>query len=85
MKKIVLSAILMLLSSTFVQAYDYENQRRQQARDSGEPLTKPVNKEIISKDQKKLKAIQRRKNIEKRRNSRIRGIRNNQGDIINIR
>ena len=85
MRKLVLFAIVMLLPSAFVQAYDYENQRRQQARDSGEPLTKPVLKENISKDQKKINAILRKKNIEKRKNSRIRGIRNNQGDIINIR
>jgi len=85
MKRLVLIAITMIFSSALVHAYDYENQRRQQARDSGKPLTKAKQKKTQSKDQKKLKAAQRAINLEKRRASRIRGIRNNQGDIINIR
>ncbi len=85
MKRLILITIMLIFSSTLVHAYDYENQRRQQARDSGRPLTKVKQKETQNKDQKKLKAAQRGINLEKRRASRIRGIRNNQGDIINIR
>lgn len=75
----------MIFSSALVHAYDYENQRRQQARDSGKPLTETKQKETQSKEQIKQKAVQRRKNREKRRTSRTRGIRNNLGDIINAR
>lgn len=84
----------MILSTALAHAYDYENQRRQQARDSGKPLTEEAKqKENQSAKQikqkavqlRKQKTIQRRKNQEKRRASRIMGIRNNQGDIINAR
>lgn len=85
MKRLILIAITMIFSSALVHAYDYENQRRQQARDSGKPLTETKQKETQSKEQIKQKTVQRRKNQEKRRASRIRGIRNNQGDIINAR
>ena len=85
MKRLILITIIVLFPSTLIHAYDYENQRRLQARDSGKPLTKVKQKENQSKEQKKLKAAQRAINLEKRRASRIRGIENNQGDIINIR
>ena len=85
MKRLILIAITMILSSALVHAYDYENQRRQQARDSGKPLTETKEKETQSKKQKKQKTVQRRKNLEKRRANRMRGIRNNQPDIINAR
>jgi hypothetical protein len=85
MKRLILIAITMILSSALVHAYDYENQRRQQARDSGKPLTKTKQKETQSTKQIKQKTVQRRKNLEKRRASRVRGIRNGQGDIINAR
>ena len=85
MKRLILIAITTMFSSALVHAYDYENQRRQQARDSGKPLTTIKQKETQTIKQKKQKTAQRRKNYEKRRASRIRGIRNNQGDIINAR
>lgn len=91
MKKLILIAITMIFSSALVHAYDYENQRRLQARDSGKPLTKIKQKEILSTKQKKQKTEQRRINLEKRRANRLRGawrgrtISNKQPDIINAR
>ena len=82
MKRLILIAITMIFSSALVHAYDYENQRRLQARDSGKPLTKTKQKETQSTKQKKQKTVQRRKNLEKRRASRWREIRNNHADII---
>ena len=35
MKRLILIIIMLIFSSALVHAYDYENQRRQQARDSG--------------------------------------------------
>lgn len=62
-----------MFSSTLVHAYDYENQRRKQARDSGKLLTAPKQKETQSKEQKakekKLSAKQRKMNLEKRRSN----------------
>lgn len=85
MKKLVLIAIVMTFSSALVYAYDYEEQRRLQARDSGKLFTEPKKKETLSKGQRKQKVVQHRKNLEKRRANRIMGIKNNQGDIINAR
>lgn len=85
MKRLILVAIVMALSSALVYAYDYEERRRLQARDSEKLLTESKQKETLSKNQKKQKVVQRRKNLEKRRASYIRGIENNQGDIINAR
>lgn len=91
MKKLILIAITMIFSSALVHAYDYENQRRLQARDSGKPLTKIKQKETLSTKQKKQKTEQRRINLEKRRANRLRGawrgrtISNKQPDIINVR
>jgi hypothetical protein len=81
MKRLILIAITMIFSSALVHAYDYENQRRLQARDSGKPLTKIKQKETQSTKQKKQKTAQRRKNREKRRDSRRSQIRNNRPDI----
>jgi hypothetical protein len=55
MKRLILIAITMIFSSALVHAYDYENQRRLQARDSGKPLTKTKQKETQSTKQKKQK------------------------------
>jgi len=91
MKRLILIAITMVFSSALVHAYDYENQRRQQARDSGKPLTETKQKETLSTEQKKQKTEQRRLNLEKRRASRLRGawrgwtISNKQPDVINAR
>ncbi len=82
MKRLILIAITMMFSSALVHAYDYENQRRQQARDSGKPLTKPEQKETQSTKQKKQKTVQRRKNQEKRSASRMKGIRNKQAEPL---
>ena len=81
----------MIFSSALVHAYDYENQRRLQARDSGKPFTETKQKDTQSKKQKKQKPAQRRINLEKRRANRLRGawrgttISNKQPDIINAR
>lgn len=91
MKRLIMIAIAMIFSSALVHAYDYENQRRLQARDSGKPLTEAKQKETQSAKQKKQKTAQRRINLEKRRNNRLRGawrgqnISNKQPDIINAR
>ena len=78
MKKIILITITMILSSSLVHAYDYENQRRKQARDSGKLLTTPKQKETQSKVQKakekKLRAKQHKLNLEKRRSNRSMGM-----------
>ena len=55
MKRLILIAITMIFSSALVHAYDYENQRRLQARDSGKPLTETKQKETQSTKQKKQK------------------------------
>ena len=81
MKGLILIAITMIFSSSLVHAYDYENQRRLQARDSGKPLIETKQKETQSTKQKKQKTVQRRKNLEKRRASRWSKIRNNQPNI----
>lgn len=91
MKRLIMIAITMIFSSALVHAYDYENQRRLQARDSGKPLTETKQKETQSTKQKKQKTAQRRINLEKRRANRLRGawrgqnISNKQPDIINAR
>lgn len=91
MKRLFMIAIAMIFSSALVHAYDYENQRRLQARDSGKPLTETKQKETQSAKQKKQKTAQRRINLEKRRANRLRGawrgqnISNKQPDIINAR
>lgn len=78
MKRLILIAITMMFSSTLVYAYDYENQRRKQARDSGKLLTAPKQKETHSKEQKakekKLRAKQHKMNLEKRRSNRSMGM-----------
>ena len=85
MKKLILIALTMIFSSALVHAYDYENQRRKQARDSGELLTVPKQKETQSKRQKakekKLRAKQHRMNLEKRRSNRSMGMVNDRKGI----
>jgi len=88
MKRLILIAITMIFSSALVHAYDYENQRSKQARDSGKLLTEPKQKEIQSKKQKtnkiKLRDEKRRKNLEKRKINRSMGIVNKQSNIKDV-
>ncbi len=86
MARLILIALVMTLFPALVHAYDYENQRRLQARDSGElSLQEPKQKEIQDINQQnkltKLKIEQRRKNRAQLRLNRKMGRGNYPGNI----
>lgn len=86
MERLLLIALIMILFSPLVHAYDYDNRRKLKARDSGElSVQEPKQKQIQSIKEKnnisKLKIEQRRKNRARLRLNRKMGRGNFPGDI----
>lgn len=85
MKGLILIALVMTLFSPLIHAYNYDDQRRRQARDSGQQaLKEPKQKQTQSIKQKnkiaKQKTEQRRQNRKKLRLGRKMGLGNYPGN-----